>query len=156
MNKLLILAEDAEDYFPLVVAEDLPQLDVVSASESEKALALVADCNIILGEPPLIVDVLESAGQMKWVQSSWAGVDRLCHPGLRHDYVLTGVKGIFGPLISEYVLTYLFALETLATQNIPSCQRCYVGHRRPGVYRSAPCPYCPMLRAPGDGPEPVR
>ena len=111
MNKLLILAEDAEDYFPLVVAENLPQLEIVSASESENALALVADCNIIIGEPPLIVDVLASAGQMKWVQSSWAGVDRLCRPGLRHDYVLTGVKGIFGSLISEYVLTYLFALE---------------------------------------------
>jgi len=111
MNKLLILAEDAEDYFPLVVAEDLPQLEIVSASELEEALALVADCNIILGEPPLIVDVLASAGQMKWVQSSWAGVDRLCRPGLRHDYALTGVKGIFGPLISEYVLTYLFVLE---------------------------------------------
>lgn len=111
MNRLLILAEDAEDYFPLVVAESLPQLEVVSASESGKALALVSDCNIILGAPPLIVDVLASAGQMKWVQSSWAGVDRLCRPELRQDYVLTGVKGILGPLISEYVLTYLFALE---------------------------------------------
>lgn len=109
MNKLLILAEDAKDYFPLVEAEHLPQLEIVAATEPEKAL--VADCNIILGEPPLIVDVLSSADQLKWVQSSWAGVDRLCRPGLRHDYVLTGVKGIFGPLISEYVMTYLFALE---------------------------------------------
>ncbi len=111
MNKLLILAEDAKDYFPLVVAENLPQLEIVAATGPEEALASVADCNIILGEPPLLADVLASANQIKWVQSSWAGVDRLCRPGLRHDYVLTGVKGIFGALISEYVMTYLFALE---------------------------------------------
>lgn len=111
MNKMLILAEDANDYYPLVAAERLPQLEIVSSTEPEEALALVGDCNIILGEPPLIVDVLASARQLKWVQSSWAGVDRLCGPGLRQNYVLTGVKGIFGALISEYVMTYLFALE---------------------------------------------
>ena len=111
MNKMLILAEDANDYYPLVAAEHLPQLEIVFSTESEEALALVGDCNIILGEPPLIVDVLAPARQLKWVQSSWAGVDRLCGPGVRQDYVLTGVKGIFGALISEYVMTYLFALE---------------------------------------------
>jgi phosphoglycerate dehydrogenase-like enzyme len=111
MNRLLILAEDAKDYFPLVEAANLPQLEVVAVSESGKALPLVADCNIILGEPPLIDAVLSSADRLEWVQSSWAGVDRLCRPQLRHDYILTGVKGIFGALISEYVLTYLFALE---------------------------------------------
>lgn len=111
MNKVLILAEDAEDFPPLVEAENLPQLEIVAASEPGKAVVLVADCNIILGEPPLIETVLSSADRLEWVQSSWAGVDRLCRPGLRHDYALTGVKGIFGALISEYVLTYLFALE---------------------------------------------
>jgi phosphoglycerate dehydrogenase-like enzyme len=30
---------------------------------------------------------------------------------MRRDYVLTGVKDIFGATISEYVMTYLFALE---------------------------------------------
>jgi len=74
-------------------------------------MALVAGCNIVLGEPSLTGRVLASADRLEWVQSSWAGVDRLCRPELRHDYILTGVKGIFGALISEYVLTYLFALE---------------------------------------------
>jgi len=111
MNRLLILAEDADKYFPLVDAADLPQLEIVAASGPEKALALVADCNIILGEPGLIEAVLSSANRLEWVQSSWAGVDRLCRPGSRSDYVLTGVKGIFGGMISEYVMTYVFALE---------------------------------------------
>jgi len=111
MNRLLILAEDADKYSALVEAASLPQLDIVAASGPEEALPLVTGCNIILGEPGLIDAVLSAANQLEWVQSSWAGVDRLCHSDLRQDYVLTGVKGIFGALISEYVMTYLFALE---------------------------------------------
>lgn len=111
MNKLLILAEDARDYAPIVTEAALPQLEIVSASGCEEALAMIADCNILLGQPRLIGPVLQYANQLKWVQSSWAGVESLCTPDLRRDYVLTGVKDIFGPMISEYVLTYLFALE---------------------------------------------
>ena len=111
MNRLLILATDAEEYSSLLTAKELPQLEVVTASRQEEALAVVAECNIILGEPFLIDAVLPSASRLEWVQSSWAGVESLCRPGLRHDYVLTGVKDIFGALISEYVFTYLFALE---------------------------------------------
>ncbi len=77
----------------------------------ESAMAVAADCEIILGEPPLVSQVLEAASQLRWVQSCWAGVDSLCQPGLRRDYLLTGVTGQFGQLISEYVTGYLFALE---------------------------------------------
>jgi phosphoglycerate dehydrogenase-like enzyme len=111
MNRLLILAEDADNYLNMIRAAGLPELDVVAATGQRLAMQQVADCNIILGEPALIEEVLPSATQLQWVQSSWAGVDRLCQPRLRNDYVLTGVKDIFGALITEYVMTYLFALE---------------------------------------------
>jgi len=111
MNRLLILAEDADKYSLMVEAASLPELEILAASSVEEALAQVTDCNIILGEPGLIDTVLTDANQLEWVQSSWAGVDRLCRSDLRQDYVLTGVKGIFGALISEYVMSYLFALE---------------------------------------------
>ena len=111
MNKLLILAADAAQYAALIQAADLQQLEIRSTGDVASANALIEDCNIILGDPLLVSNVLESARDLEWVQSSWAGVDHLCQPGLRRDYVLTGAKGIFGPLISEYVMTYLFALE---------------------------------------------
>lgn len=111
MNKLLILSVDAAKYDELIKAANLSQLEVVTAGDSVAAAELIAGCNIILGDPKLVGEVLASAGQLLWVQSSWAGVDYLCQPDLRRDYVLTGAKGIFGPLISEYVMTYLFALE---------------------------------------------
>lgn len=89
----------------------MQRLEILAARDIKAATELVVDCNIILGAPPLVSDILSSADRIEWVQSSWAGIDRLCRPELRRDYVLTGVKDIFGGLISEYVLTYLFALE---------------------------------------------
>jgi phosphoglycerate dehydrogenase-like enzyme len=111
VNRLLILTEDADKFVPLIEAAELPQLDIVSACEIEAAAELAVDCNIILGEPPLVSAVIARARELEWVQSSWAGIDRLCQPEMRRDYILTGVKEIFGALISEYVIAYLYGLE---------------------------------------------
>ena len=110
-NKLLILATDAPIYLPLIKAAGLERLQITTATDIDSARAALRNCNIILGDPPLISKALDQAPHLKWVQSSWAGVDSLCRPGLRCDYYLTGAKGIFGPLISEYVMTYLFMIE---------------------------------------------
>jgi phosphoglycerate dehydrogenase-like enzyme len=45
------------------------------------------------------------------VQSTWAGVEALLQQP-RRDFRLTGVKGVFGPLMAEYVFAYLLAHET--------------------------------------------
>ena len=111
MNKLLILSADAEKYLTLIKSADLPKLEIKSTADVTSAKSLIADCNIVLGDPPLLTDVLGSAARLEWVQSSWAGVDQLCKPGQRRDYVLTTARGIFGFLISEYVMAYLFAFE---------------------------------------------
>lgn len=111
MNKLLILSRDAQRYARLIKAQGLPDLDIQACREISSAKNLVADRDIILGEPPMVSQVLNAAGQLKWVQSCWAGVDSLCKPGLKRDYILTGVTGQFGNLISEYIIGYVFALE---------------------------------------------
>jgi len=111
VNRLLILAADAAKYTALIKAADLQHLEIRTAEDSTSAKGMVAGCNIILGDPLLVTSVLDAADRLEWVQSTWAGVDHLCRPGLRRDYILTGAKGIFGPLVSEYVMTYIFALE---------------------------------------------
>lgn len=134
MNKLLILAADAAKYSTLIRAADLQQLEIRIAGDVESARVQIAGCNIVLGDPSLIKDVLASADQLEWVQSSWAGVDHLCRAGLRRDYVLTGAKGIFGSLIGEYVMTYLFALERQVFRMRSNQLK---GHWQPLSYRSA-------------------
>lgn len=111
MNKLLILSRDAERYSSLLKEQNLPDLDIQACSDVSSAKKLVVDRDIILGEPPMVSQVLQAADRLKWVQSCWAGVDRLCQPGLKRDYILTGVTGQFGNLISEYIIGYVFALE---------------------------------------------
>lgn len=111
MKKLLILSSEADQYERLIVAAGLPDLHIQASSSVASAVGMAGDCEIILGEPQLVSQVLASANQLRWVQSCWAGVDALCQPGLRRDYLLTGVGGQFGRLISEYITGYLFALE---------------------------------------------
>jgi phosphoglycerate dehydrogenase-like enzyme len=111
VNKLLILSANAADYAALIKAAGLPRLEVVAATGAGPAAGLVADCNLMLGDPRMVRQVLGLAPRLDWVQSMWAGVEPLCTAGLRRDYVLTGVKGVFGPQMTEYVISYLFGLE---------------------------------------------
>jgi phosphoglycerate dehydrogenase-like enzyme len=134
MNKLLILAQDAEKYTKLISKAQLQHLEIRHTRDPRQAGTMIAGCNIILGDPPLVSEVLASADQLEWVQSSWAGVDQLCRTGLRRDYTLTGAKDIFGRLISEYVMAYLFAHERkLFTMRSNQLE----GRWKPYSYRSA-------------------
>lgn len=110
-NQLLILAANAADYAALVEAAGLPGLDIITAVNAGQAAPRLANCNIIFGDPRMIRAVLDQAPRLEWVQSIWAGVEPLCAAGLRRDYQLTGVKGVFGPQMTEYVVSYLFGLE---------------------------------------------
>jgi len=111
MNKALILTHDSKELANLLEMRRLADLEFFPSNSAKEAIRLVDDCNIILGQPSLIAKVLSAAKSLKWVQSTFAGVDALCLPGLRTDYTLTSVKNIFGPLMSEYVFAYILSLE---------------------------------------------
>ena len=83
---------------------------VTTCLSPEDALAEYRGHPVVLGEPGLIATVLNKMPEVEWVQSTWAGVTPLisCE---RRDYVLTSVKDIFGPQMSEYILGYLLAHE---------------------------------------------
>ena len=110
-NRLLILAQNSARYYELIKGFDLNDLELIFCNSIEETKKHIEHCNIILGEPTLIAPILEGAKKLQWVQSTFAGVEPLIGPAKRTDYVLTGVKGIFGPLMSEYVFAYMLALE---------------------------------------------
>ena len=111
MNNLLVLSPKAEKYVSLLKDRKLPDLNIFAATDSEGGRQFISECNIILGVPMSVAGILSDARRLVWVQSTYAGIESLCAPGLRTDYALTGVKGVFGPLMSEYVFTYILALE---------------------------------------------
>jgi len=138
MSKLLILSREAQQYAALVGAAALDDLEISlvldDAASLREAASRAADCDIILGDPPLVVEALPIAASLRWVQSTWAGIDSLCGRGLRRDYVLTAARGVFGPQISEYVMTYVFALERRIFEMHADQQK---RHWRPRFYRPA-------------------
>lgn len=111
MHELLILSRHAIEYRRLIDAADLPQLHVTTASDAADLPAAASDSDVVLGEPSLICIALPRLGAVRWVQSTWAGVEPLLDPALRRDYVLTNARGVFGALMSEYVFGYMLAHE---------------------------------------------
>jgi len=110
-NKLLILAETPGTYASLIQELGFKDLEVISCQKAEEAAPHVKACDIILGEPRRIAPLLKTAENLKWVQSTFAGIEPLMDPSLRRDYVLTNVRGMFGPLMSGYVFAYVLASE---------------------------------------------
>ena len=111
MHNLLIVDNQAEIYLKELYKWHFYDLDVYCATNFEQAEAHIRDVDIILGRPDMVAQLLTKADKLAWVQSTFAGVDALCQPGLRKDYQLTGVKGIFGQLMSEYVMAYILVFE---------------------------------------------
>jgi phosphoglycerate dehydrogenase-like enzyme len=112
---ILILSSRAEAYQALLV-EMLPGSLIVAARSPEQALSLAASSRVVLGDPSLVKQILPDLTALEWVQSTWAGVDALMGEGLRKDYTLTNVRGVFGPAIAEYVIGYAIMHERLGWQ----------------------------------------
>ena len=110
-NRLLILSKNSAQYTELIGKHDFSGLEFIACHSTGDAENHTEACNIILGEPDFIASVLDVAENLQWIQSTYAGVEALVTPSQRADYVLTGVKGLFGPLMSEYVFAYILAFE---------------------------------------------
>jgi phosphoglycerate dehydrogenase-like enzyme len=127
MPKLLILSRNADEYKSLLEAAQLPDLKIVTSPAE--------DCEIAFGEPNLIRDVLPGLPRLEWAQAIWAGVEPLLDPALRRDYVLTNARGVFGPLMSEYVFGYLLLHERKILQRLANQREHRWDHTLTGMLR---------------------
>ena len=110
MHRLLILSRHARDYHVLIESAHLPDLAITSTSEPTDAAA-GASFDLAFGEPALLREVMPALTAVRWVQSTWAGVEPLLDPALRRDYILTNARGVIGAQMCEYVFAYLLAHE---------------------------------------------
>ena len=111
MHSLLILSRLAGEYRTLVDAARLPDLSVTSTTDPAEAAAGASSFDLAFGEPALLRQVMPRLTAVRWIQSTWAGVEPLFDPALRRDYILTNARGVFGAQMSEYVFAYLLAHE---------------------------------------------
>ena len=115
-NHVLILSARAADYARLLAESELPTCELHAATTADDAREWLARCPVVLADPPLVRPLLPELAALRWLQSTYAGVETLTAPGLRRDYVLTNARGAFGDLMAEYVMGYLIMHERLGWQ----------------------------------------
>ena len=107
MSQVLVLSRHAAAYADPIIAAGI---DAQCFATLEEALPHTEMAEILFGAPDLLAAALPHCPNLRWVQSSWAGVKPLA-ANPRRDYLLTGVKELFGAPMSEFVLGWLLALE---------------------------------------------
>jgi phosphoglycerate dehydrogenase-like enzyme len=127
-NKLLLLTRENKIYRELLTQCNLPDL-VILNNESDS----IIEADIWFAEPALAAPLIRQAKNLRWLQSTFAGVDKLVIPTLRRDYLLTNVRGIFGPLMSEYLFGYLLAHQR---EHLKYKQKQQQKNWLPGGYRT--------------------
>ena len=80
---------------------------VVVAPEAEIVTSAV---EVVVGAPPDLVAIIPRCPQLRWVQSTWAGIDAIAHFA-SETLQITPLKGVFGPAMTEYVMGWLLAIE---------------------------------------------
>lgn len=110
MPGCMIITSLAEEFAAEAARLSDDEIPIKACTSTAQALAEYTDETVLFGNPAMIVPVLPKMPAVDWVQSSWAGVTPFI-AGQRRDYVLTGVKDVFGSQMSEYVMGYLLAHE---------------------------------------------
>jgi phosphoglycerate dehydrogenase-like enzyme len=122
MHKLLIFSRQTDDYVKFFQEANLPDLQIVATHTAEEAILRGAGCDLAFGEPTRLCRVLSHLNELRWMQTTWAGVEPLLDPALRRDYILTNARGIYGVPMREYVFGYLLERERYIIQRYLSQQ----------------------------------
>jgi phosphoglycerate dehydrogenase-like enzyme len=120
MRHRLILTPQPDEYRERIEAAALPDLSNVATSDVEEGLARGAHSDLLLGDPARVRLALPHLPKLVWVQVTWAGIEPMLDSSLRRDYVLTNVRGAFGPLMSEFVFAYLLLHERKVLKRLDS------------------------------------
>ena len=106
--QLLIVADGPALWTDTVMALASPhRCTVVVAPDAEIETSAV---EIVVGAPPDLAAIIPRCPQLRWVQSTWAGIDAIAHFA-SESLRITPLKGVFGPAMTEYVMGWLLAIE---------------------------------------------
>ena len=93
------------------VAVDWLERPPASLKPGGTARKELLEAEVLLADPGAVVGVIDDAEKLRWMQSTWAGVNVLFSDTTKRDFVCTRIAGFFGPLMSEYSLGYILLLE---------------------------------------------
>ena len=106
--QLLIVAAESAPWTNVVMSLATPhRRSVVVAPEAEIETSAL---EVVVGAPPDLVAIIPRCPRLRWVQSTWAGIDAIAHFA-SETLQITPLKGVFGPAMTEYVMGWLLAIE---------------------------------------------
>jgi len=116
MTRLLILLAMPPDiqarYYSRLKAT-FPQLTINLVDHHSKVGPFIRGAEILMTFGPMLTDdVVREAANLKWIQALGTGVDNLIDlPSLRGDVIVTNMRGIHGPAMSEAAIMAMLALS---------------------------------------------
>lgn len=119
---LLILSNSGEIYLKALQKEKLPCLKIILPKNGKETLLAADIADIWLGEPKIIRKYLKRGQNLKWVQSTFAGVDGLTVNPVRCNFKLTNVKKSYNIIMAEFVMAYILMFEKEILQNLKDQQ----------------------------------
>jgi phosphoglycerate dehydrogenase-like enzyme len=115
MTQVLILTEvqeGARARYRAMLLERFPQLTVNAVGHHSLVDPYIAEAEVLLCfSPPMADHVVRDAKKLKWIQALGTGTDNIVDlPSLSPEVIVTNVRGIHGPPVSEAALAYMLLL----------------------------------------------
>ena len=115
MPNVLILTEVQEAMrarYKAMLLERFPQLTINVVGHHNDVDPFIAETDILLCfSPPMADHVVRDAPRLKWIQALGTGVDNIVDlSSLGNEVLVTNVRGIHGPPVSEATIAYMLSL----------------------------------------------
>jgi len=113
MATSILIIDPRSDWYRSRLAARFPSLDIRAAPDASAAEAAVQDAQAVLGMDRQFSDALiGKAARLKWIQVFTTGVDQvLSLRSLRADMIVTSMRGIHGPQMSEMAFLHMLNLS---------------------------------------------
>ena len=110
MDNLVIFEQHRAEGFREALQPKFPQIAMQAASNAQRLAELVDDMDILLAFA-MPDELMRRASRLQWIQGLGTGVDYLTNlPSLRKEVIITSMRGIHGPQMSEMAFLQMLAL----------------------------------------------
>jgi len=109
---LLTLPQEVTAQYRDRLRATFPELAVDVAAHHREAETLVGPAQVLITFGPMLTDaVIARAANLRWIQALGTGVDNIVDlPSLGRDVIVTNIRGIHGPAVSEAAIMAMLAL----------------------------------------------
>jgi glyoxylate/hydroxypyruvate reductase A len=111
MDKAIHIVVDEPDmhHYQVLLAEQVPEVKVTICEEPASPPSGIADADVLLTWRPH-PHVIKALPNLKWIHSTGAGVEAILrNSSLPSDVTITRTATMCGPLMAQYVITFILA-----------------------------------------------